>query len=99
VTESEECDVTGSVQIETHGFILDVHEARRINRRLAALGAHHPFARAVLVLRQHRDRPGFTADLRVHLGPLGPHLVGCQDAPLAASAASRAVRSVRRQLA
>jgi hypothetical protein len=99
VTRSEVCGVTGSVQIETHGFILDVHESRRINRRLAALGAHHPFARAILVLRQRRDCPGFTADLRVHLGPLGPHLVGRRDAPLAAGAASRAVGSVRRQLA
>jgi hypothetical protein len=93
--------MTTSIQIETHRFILDDHEARRINRRLARLGARladHPIARALLVLRQRRDRRGFTADLRVQLGPLGPHLLGHRDAPLAVTAAVRAVGAVERQL-
>jgi hypothetical protein len=94
--------VPASVQIETHGFILDEGEARLIHRQLAALGvclAQYPVARVLLVLRRRRIRVGFSADLSVQLGPLGAPLVGHRDARLAALAASRAVGAVRRQLA
>ena len=94
--------MTVSVQIETHGFILDAKEARRVNRQLASLDARigpGPAARALLVLRQRPDRAGFAAELRVHLGPLGPDLLGRRDASLAVDAAGRAIGAVRRQLA
>jgi len=87
--------------VERGSVNLDEHEERRIERHLQALSerlAPRSDPQGVLVLSWHPAQRRVQADLRLRLGPLGPHLVCHRVADTADQAVRLAVEGVERQL-
>lgn len=83
------------------GLTLTEVEERRIRRHLQALArrlSHHPEPTATIVIRPHPGQRQTQADVRVQLGPLGPHLVSHQSAQTPDRAVGLAISDIERQL-
>ena len=84
-----------------HGLTLTPDEQRRIEHQLEALErrlVHHPEPTVKLEIELHPDQRQLGADLRLQLGPLGPHLISHQSAETADRAVRLAVEDLERQL-
>ncbi|HZS02684.1 MAG TPA: HPF/RaiA family ribosome-associated protein [Chloroflexota bacterium] len=93
--------MTLEIKVQSHGLVLDETEERRIRERLEGLGrrlARRPEPTAVLVLTSHGRQRQVQADLRVHLGPLGPTLVSHQAGDTTEHSVRLAVTDIERQL-
>jgi ribosome-associated translation inhibitor RaiA len=93
--------MTLETKLQLEGVALTEAEERRIIKRLQALERrliNRPEPLATLILRQHGAQRQVEANLRVRLGPLGPHLMSHQAAETADRAVRLAVEQVERQL-
>lgn len=93
--------MTLSTTVKAGHLNLSPSQEQRIQRRLATLGrrlSHFPEPELQVTLTPQTLQRQVKADLRVQLGPLGPHLVSHQAAETADLAVRQGVDDLKRQL-
>jgi len=87
-------------KVETRNMVLSIVGERRIEHQLQRLEqrlTHYPEPTATVVLTSHAAQRLTQVDLRVQLGPAGPHLISHQAAETADHAIALAIDDVLRQ--